>query len=301
PTVSPPRLFSWSASLVVHAGLLAGMLYLLSAPQRDPADDLMTSPVNIVMEQWVDEPMDDEETENLQDLPIGESRLTAIPVETETLQHDTLTPPTSTTVPHKPKRRSQERGEAATESGGKVALRLFGNEAQGSKFVFLFDRSISMEGPPLRAAKSQLVAGLRGLEAIHQFQIVFFNHEPQLWEFPADQPRLVAATTTHRKLAEAFVRGIDARGGTYRRSALLRAIGLRAEVIYFLTDADAPMAGNDILETVRLARRYGTAIHTIEFGILPHPTRENFLVQLARYTGGRYVYVNMNELSRTQE
>jgi len=181
---------------------------------------------------------------------------------------------------------------------GAATLTVFGNEARGKKFVFLFDRSISMEGQPLRAAKSQLIANLATLHDAHQFQIVFFNHEPETWDFPPGKPKLVSATAAHQQFAQEFVRSIASRGGTYRRAALLVAIDMKADVIFFLTDADAPMAGNDLADAAGKARRHRTAIHTIEFGVMAYPARENFLVRLARDTGGHYVYINLDDLDR---
>lgn len=306
PPIRPPRLLSWIVSLGFHASLLAGLIYLW--PHLRPITaELSPSPDHIVLESSPIELVEEA------DLTVAASNISPQTIETETnplaIAPSKVEPPISppqnpSSTIEQPQHIQLHTAISSGETGqttGQATLRVFGNEASGKKFVFLFDRSISMEGLPLQAAKAQLLSGLNALETNHQFQIIFFNHEPLLWNFPTKNPQLVNATVAHRQLAKKFVEGIAAYGGTYRRSALLHALNLRADVIYFLTDADAPMAGSDILESVRLARQTGTAIHTIEFGILPNPTRKNFLKQLARYSGGQYVYIDINELNSLQQ
>jgi Mg-chelatase subunit ChlD len=71
----------------------------------------------------------------------------------------------------------------------------------------------------------------------------------------------------------------------------MRAIGMRPDVIFFLTDADDPMSASELAEIARLNRRARATICTIHFGRGPRQ-RENFLVDLANQSGGQYVYVD---------
>ena len=139
-------------------------------------------------------------------------------------------------------------------------------EGVGSKFVYLFDRSVSMEGSLLAAAKRQLIASLQSLESVHQFQILFFNYDVQIWDLTGGQQRIPFATARNKQLATRYVQGITASGGTLRRKALQRALALRPEVVFFLTDTDNKMAAGDVTQAIRQAVRAGTTIHTIEFG-----------------------------------
>ena len=187
-------------------------------------------------------------------------------------------------------------GKVSRTVGGKATVRVFGIEGSGSKFVYVFDRSISMQGAPLRAAKRQLVASLASLDSVHQFQIIFFNHLPQAWDLTGGQERIAFATEANKRLAEKFVRGISASGGTYRLVALQRALRLRPDVVFFLTDTDDPMLPTDVVNSIRLAARSGAIIHTIEFGVGSSSKMGNFLTRLASGTGGEYVYVDTGEL-----
>jgi hypothetical protein len=189
-------------------------------------------------------------------------------------------------------------GAPGKQVGGEATVRLFGVEGVGTRFVYLFDRSVSMEGPLLAAAKQQLIASLESLESVHQFQILFFNYQVRTWDITGGQNRIPFATERNRRLAGQFVRGITAEGGTLRREALRRALLLRPDALFFLTDTDNPMAAGDVSQSIELARRNGTAIHAIEFGFQVNPERDNFLVRLARGTGGQYAYVDTARLGR---
>lgn len=182
-------------------------------------------------------------------------------------------------------------------SGGKATVRVFGAEGVGNKFVYVFDRSVSMEGARLAAAKRELIQSLESLESTHQFQIIFFNHQVRVWDLTGGQRRIAFGTDSNKRLAARWVGGITADGGTDRIEALYRAIGLQPDVIFFLTDDDTPMTSTD-LKQLKRRNRGRTVINAIEFGKGPPHGRRNFLVQLAALSGGNYAYVNTRKLGR---
>ena len=188
----------------------------------------------------------------------------------------------------------QLRGEA----GGKARVRLFGIVGEGYKFVYVFDRSDSMnwfEQRPLRAAKAELLASLESLGETHQFQIIFYNHEPLVFN-PAGHPyRLAFGTEENKRRAQRFVQSVVASGGTRHMEALLLAINMRPDVIFFLTDADDPQLTDVQVDTI-VRRAGGITIHTIEFGYGPPRRSDNFLTRIARLTGGQHVYVDVSRL-----
>jgi hypothetical protein len=176
-------------------------------------------------------------------------------------------------------------------------LSVFGAVEEGSRFVFVFDHSTSMDGAPLAAAKEQLLASLEGLDSVHQFQVIFFNHEVQAWDMTGGQRRIPFATESNKELARRFVAGVVADGGTERKAPLLKALAWGPDAIFFLTDADDVMPAYDVAEAVERAQRSGTAIACIEFGAGPAPEGDSFLKQLAHDTGGDYVYVDTTMLA----
>lgn len=189
--------------------------------------------------------------------------------------------------------------------GSQARTSIFGAEGTGSKFVYVFDRSASMggyEGRPLAAAKRELVASLGDLDQVHQFQIIFYNEEPTVFNPAYPQPpRMLFGDSATKRLAQRFVRGVVAAGGTGHLAALKLALGMRPDVIFFLTDAGDPQMSTSEMEEIRRRNaRTGASLHVIEFGAGPQSGGENFLVRLARQNGGRYVYVDVTRLPLQQ-
>jgi hypothetical protein len=175
---------------------------------------------------------------------------------------------------------------------GHARVSVFGVEGTGTKFLYLFDRSSSMEGAPLAAAKRQLIDSLQSLESVHQFHIIFFNTVTKAFDITGGGRRIAFATDRNKQLAANFVGGIVADGGTDRLAALREAIRFAPDVIFFLTDADDPMSPSELADIARANRRARAAICVIEFGRLQAPPSDNFLRQLAAQNGGQYGYIN---------
>ncbi len=89
-------------------------------------------------------------------------------------------------------------GALAAEPGelGRISpgshTNLFGIEAHGDKFVYVFDRSASMGddgGKPLREAKKQLVASINDLDQRSQFYLIFYNDQPRIFDLGSSNGR----------------------------------------------------------------------------------------------------------------
>lgn len=186
-------------------------------------------------------------------------------------------------------------------NGNPASTQVFGAQGTGNKFVYVFDRSASTDGyqgRPLAAEKRELIASLNDLDDIHQFQIVFYNEQPTVFNPDAPQPpKMLFGEASTKRLAQNFVRGIIAAGGTRHSAALRLALNMKPDVIFFLTDAGDPVMTASEMEDVRQRNlRTGAMINVIEFGAGPNPGGENFLVRLARQNGGQYVYVDVTRL-----
>ncbi|MGY8769018.1 MAG: hypothetical protein ACKVH8_11420 [Pirellulales bacterium] len=183
-------------------------------------------------------------------------------------------------------------------SGEKGSTTIFGVEGTGNKFVYVFDRSGSMEGfggRPLAAAKSELIGSLSDLEETHQFSIVFYNENQRIFDTGDGRRKLVFANPQGKLLAERFVRSVIANGGTQHLPALQLALDMQPDVIFFLTDADHPELFPHELERVRRTNK-GAVIHTIEFGFGPFSGKRNFLVKLADQNDGKHIYIDISKL-----
>jgi hypothetical protein len=192
------------------------------------------------------------------------------------------------------------RSSAGSVGGGgaKAKTTMFGIEAEGYKFVYCMDRSGSMGGSgrkSLPAVKAELLASLKNLDTVHQFQIVFYNEQPVVFNPTGTPGRLAFATDQNKRRAEQFLDTIVADGGTDHEQALRTAIALRPDVIFFLTDADQPELDAEQLKKIAYLAG-GITIHAIEFGPGPKPAGESFLAQLASQNGGQYTYVDITQL-----
>ncbi len=177
--------------------------------------------------------------------------------------------------------------------------KVFGLEAQGNKFAYVFDRSDSMGdngGKPLRAAKTELLASLNQLDEHNQFYIIFYNEEPKLFNPGPTKGQLVFATKENKQAAADFVASITADDGTNHMNALMEAIRLRPDVIFLLTDGEA----KDDLTPAQLDRIDRTnggsaSINVIQFGAAARPGSS--LTTLAKQNRGQSVFINPNKLA----
>lgn len=186
--------------------------------------------------------------------------------------------------------------------GGYARTGVFGVQGEGHKFVYVFDRSGSMDGhggAPLAAAKQQLMASLDDLGDTHQFQIIFYNEHPRVFTPTGVPGRLVWGNDANKMSAKRFVQSITADGATEHEEALSLALRMAPDVIFFLTDADEPRLTADQMSRLERLNR-GSSINTIEFGYGPSLEPNNFLVQLARRNGGKHVYVDVARLPRVR-
>lgn len=178
---------------------------------------------------------------------------------------------------------------------GKARVTLFGLSGEGYKFVYVLDRSASMGGSgaaALNVVKAELLESLKGLSDVHQFQIIFYNERPAVFNPSGMRGRLAFATEENKERAARFIRSIVADGNTRHDDALKEAIRLRPDVIFLLTDGDDPKLTRSDLDRIQQMAA-GITIHAVEFGTGPKPAGKSFLAALADENAGKYVYVDI--------
>lgn len=187
-----------------------------------------------------------------------------------------------------------------SRDGPKVNTKVFDIEGYGSRFVYVFDRSDSMngnDGRPLAAAKKELLQSLESLGKVHQFQIIFYNDSPlPFGGIERGGPRLLRGDEQDKRAALGFVRDIRATGSTRHLDALRMALRMNPDVIFFLTDADSPaLTSREIEDLQRRADTCGATIHAIHFGEGAGPRDGNWIQALATATRGKYRYFDVNQ------
>ena len=185
----------------------------------------------------------------------------------------------------------------APREGGKARTALFGLVGEGYKFVYVFDRSGSMGGEGRNAlplVKAAIVQSLKPLDTVHQFQIIYYNHRPVLFNPSGTRDRLAFATDENKERIARFLETVKAEGGTDHESAIRLGIRLQPDVIFLLTDGDDPkLTLGQLKKLERLSA--GIFINTIQFGPGPRTEKSNWLSELARRTGGGYAYVDISK------
>ena len=195
---------------------------------------------------------------------------------------------------------SRGTGIQSANDSAEATTMVFGVSGSGSRFVYVFDRSDSMNGfggKPLRAAKSELIRSLRTLTDRQSFQLIFYNDKPKAFQLSGVPDQLFSGEKSYVRLAENYIRSISAFGGTEHESALKMALRMSPDVVFFLTDARIPRLSSSELREIRnLADASGATIHTIEFGADPAAPTDTFLRDLAAQNRGQYQYVDIRRL-----
>ena len=186
-------------------------------------------------------------------------------------------------------------------AGNRTSTSVFGIAGEGSRFVYVFDRSGSMDDPagtPLRAAKKELLDSLKQLDDVHQFYIIFYNEAPRAFESPTGRGRLVFGNEANKNSAERFIEGIHAEGGTNHFDALLLAVKLRPDVIFLLTDGEEKDdMTSEQLERLRKLNDGVAAVQVIQFTHGPRAPDES-LAKLAKDNRGQHRVIDATKLPR---
>jgi hypothetical protein len=201
--------------------------------------------------------------------------------------------------------------EGIGEGRGQGRISMFGLAGEGSKFVYVFDRSSSMtskfrieangrlvsELTPLELAKAELLESLHDLTPDDQFQIVFYNQQPLLFSDNRYLHRLFAASEDLKAEAQQFVAEVPGEGGTNHLGALQMALKLKPEVIFLITDGERKddLRGSHVRTLVKACQRHNVTVHLIHFGAKPRPN--STLVRLATQTGGMHRFIDVKELA----
>lgn len=198
-----------------------------------------------------------------------------------------------------------------SDKGDFAQTGVFGLVDEGADFVYVFDRSQSMnstfsytsEGEtvfsitPLIAAKAELVRSLHDLDTQNRFHIIFYNHESWLFDPGRNSHRgLITATPDNRTRAERFIASVYGDGRTRHVPPLETAIRMRPDVIFLLTDGeekDDPSPAE--LARLRKLNNGRTKINVVQFCF--EMRSEGGLVTLAKENGGRHIFMNVSQLA----
>lgn len=167
-----------------------------------------------------------------------------------------------------------------------VPSTLFGVIAGASRrTVVLLDRSGSMQGAPMAQARKAIEACLAVLTEEDSFGLVAFDNEVETMG-----ATLLPATREHRENARAFLKRIDARGGTELAHGFIEAARMLDGGGDILILTDGQVSGTEKI----LAQARATGIRLFCLGI-GSASQDRFLSLLARETGGVSRFVTARE------
>ena len=159
----------------------------------------------------------------------------------------------------------------------------FGTVSRGNKFVFIIDKSGSMSGNRLAAAKKELCSTLKGLKPTDKFMIYFFSDAAQAMPARA----MLAGTPKNIQWATDWVRGRSVAGGTNPTQALSWCFNLRPDTVWLLTDGQ--FADGPALDAIAAGNRQLKArINTLAFH---DKGGADILQRIARENDGTYRFV----------
>ena len=165
---------------------------------------------------------------------------------------------------------------------GQGGASFFGLEAKGGKFVYVVDRSGSMSGQPLSAAKNELMRSIMNMDDGMEFFVFFYNTEPL--GMPGGE--LVKAGKSNIAEAMAWIDGVSSGGGTDPLSTMKHALSLKPDAIWLLSDGQFSQELAEAIARENPGRR--VVIHTIGYF---SRAGEAVLKKIAAENDGKYRFV----------
>jgi hypothetical protein len=182
-------------------------------------------------------------------------------------------------------------GGAGQDDGtaGEAATEFFGIGGYGQTFVYVVDASDSMnERGKFDRACYELLQSIEQLSSEQRYFVIFYNDNA----YPMDADEPVFATQDEVARTVRWVNDAAADGGTYPLPALLYALSLRPDAIYFLSDGQFdPITIHELKMRNRPTKRVRLRqipIHTIAFA---DRSTVGLMRTIARNSGGEHRFV----------
>ncbi|QDV88212.1 hypothetical protein [Planctomycetes bacterium TBK1r] len=198
-------------------------------------------------------------------------------------------------------------GQSVGNVSGGSRGSFFGIEAVGQEFVYIVDRSGSMNGVRYRRAIEELKRSVRELREDQKFFVVLFSSSSTPM-FQGSRPMaMMEATAENKDKLEAWLATIGAGGGTNPNSSLRTALRMKPSAVFMLSDGEFTEtktqkrgsllnAGGDAYSIVQ-ASGSSIPIHAIAF---EDPRSCKNMKRLAELTGGEYRFVNASGRTQAQ-
>lgn len=173
-------------------------------------------------------------------------------------------------------------GGGGDGSGG---AEFFGIGGKGGTFVYVVDLSGSMnEEGKWERARAELMRSIEHLTEDQKFYIIFYNDG--WYPMAADEP--IDSTAKNIDRTRRWVNRLWPGGGTYPLEALLHALKLEPDAVYFLSDGRFDPATIEALRVHNPSSNGQIPIHTIAF---VNQETIGIMKQIAKQSGGKFRFV----------
>ena len=175
-------------------------------------------------------------------------------------------------------------------------MKFCGVEGGGNHFVYLVDSSGSM-GDGFESARRELLGSIDLLSPDQRFYVVFFDADPDFMRISnpgVDEPRSVYATADNKAALRRWAMRIKMDRGKAPYDPLRFALGLKADVIFLLSDGEFPEGIPKLLkEENRVENLFGESkpisiLHTISYF---SEEGASIMKRMASQNSGQYRYV----------
>jgi len=291
---------AWLLSAVVHVVILF-LLAAIGIQSHRPKDQVAisgsTPDVNEVSMETFEMESNEPESEPTETAP------SEVEYELSPVGEIAVTEFTSDSPPSPPSPIAASMSSAVTtatamsmKSDSKAKIQFCGVEGGGNHFVYLVDSSGSMkEG--FQSARRELLSSIEALTPKQRFYVVFFDSKPdymRLRDTNQDEPHSVYATPQNIAALKRWAMQISMDRGKAPYDPLRFALGLKADVIFLLSDGEFPQGIEDLLkEENEVANLFGDSspisiVHTISYHSKEGESR---MRRIAQQNQGQYRYV----------
>ena len=295
---------AWLVSAVVHVAVLL-ILAAIGLQTRTPKDQVAfsastVSNEEVAMESFSIESVDEPEPQTEVAAPtpaeteyeissIGEFKATDFST-------DAVASPVSSMAAAMSSSSHSSAAPMSLKSDSASKMKFCGVEGGGNHFVYLVDSSGSM-GDGFESARRELLASIDLLTPDQRFYVVFFDAQPDFMRITdpgKDETRSVYATAENKAALRRWAMRISKDRGRAPYDPLKFALGLKADVIFLLSDGEFPEGIPKLLkESNRIENLFGESkpisiVHTISYF---SDEGASIMKRIASQNSGQYRYV----------
>jgi hypothetical protein len=200
-------------------------------------------------------------------------------------------------------------GEMRTGAGDGKSAKFFGTKAQGNKFVYVLDRSGSMDYESAEindykvtrfdVARMELLKSVESLQPHQEFYVVLFsNNMKQMFNEESLLPKPVKATLENKAKLKDWLWEDRAAGGTDPRESLKLAFKMNPDAIFMLSDGefrDEKHDGDPLSIDITKKQIQEKAPIRINSIALEDDSSKANMEELSNVSGGQFRFVKVRE------